>query len=425
MYEELRGKKLLIIGADVGDMEIIRTAHALGVYAICVDWSTGEKRSPAKSIADEAWDMNYRDLDALAERCRREHVDGVMAGYSETRVLLAAQLSLRLGKPFYATEELVKITRDKRSFKSLCAKYGVPVPKEFCATGKLTAEDTAGIRYPVIVKPADYGGRYGITVCGSEEELTAAVEKALSCSESKTVVVEEYVVGSEMCAIYNLSDGEAVLAFVNDKYQVERNGGMTVLCNATIAPSKNLKKYTETVDPYVKAFLKGIGAKNGVAFFQMISGQDGIRVFEMGYRLNGENDQHFIEKFNGIDHMKMLISYSLTGRMGDDIHKNDPAFGAYAAVYLVYSRGGTVGKVSCGVRQGENGVIAVTQKSFPGSVIRDNGTTQQEGVVVKFLAGSMEEVARKMDEIYDSVSIEDTEGQDMRFERLDTRRLFA
>jgi len=30
MYEELKGKKLLIIGADVNDMEIVRTAQAKG-----------------------------------------------------------------------------------------------------------------------------------------------------------------------------------------------------------------------------------------------------------------------------------------------------------------------------------------------------------------------------------------------------------
>lgn len=422
MYEELAGKKLLIIGADVNDMEIVRTAKTMGVRTIACDWNP---QSPAKRIADEAWDENYRDVETLAKRCRREGVDGVMAGYSETRVLLAARLCELLGKPFHATERLIEITRDKRSFKELCLKYGVPVPIEYCASGTWNDGDASAVRYPAIVKPADYGGRFGITVCHDASQLSAAVEKALSCSESKSVVVEEYVSGLELSAIYNLSGGDIALACVNDKYQVVENGETTVLCHATVTPSKHLKEYLETVDPAVKAFLRGIGAMNGVVFFQMIVGEHGIRVFEMGYRLNGANDQHVIDHCNGINHMKMLISHSLTGSMGDDIRKNNPAFGEYAASILAYVHGGTVGQLSCSAVPGANGVISVTQKLFPGSVVRDNFSTQQEGFVVKFQASSIEEVASKMDWIQDDWRIDDTDGRNLLFRRFDTRRLFA
>lgn len=424
MYETLKGKKLLIVGADVNDMEIVRTAKAMGICTIVVDWTTDHTKSPAKKIADQAWDMNYRDLDALEARCREEHVDGIMAGYSETRVLLAAQLSQRLGMPFYADERIVALTRDKRSFKAYCDKYGVPIPKEYCRNGTFSEADLEDMPFPVIVKPADYGGHVGITICAEKEALAAAVEKALASSENKTVVIEEYVEGLEMSSIYNMKDGEVSLALVNDKYQVIRDGRTTILCNSTVMPSKHLEEYMDTVDPYIKDFLVGIGAKNGIAFFQMIAGKNGIRVFEMGYRLNGGNDQHTIEKYHGINHMKMLISYSLTGSMGDDLHKNSPYFDEYIGVYLAYVRGGTVGKVSYSIRQGEDDIIAITQKVFPGTVIRDNETTQQEAVVVKFRADSLESVAAKMDAIRADIQIEDDAGEDMLFGAFDSCRLF-
>lgn len=424
MYENLKGKKLLIIGADVNDMEIVRTAKEMGIYTIAVDWTTNHSKSPAKRIADEAWDMNYRDLDSLQKRCEQESVDGIMAGYSETRVLMAAQLSERLGKPFYATDRIVEITRDKRSFKELCKKYNVPIPEEYCTDGTWSKEDIKKLCFPLIVKPADYGGRFGITVCEGISQLDAAVEKALSCSESKRIVIEEYVKGIEMCSIYNLSDGEISLAFVNDKYQVVENGKTTILCHATVTPSKHMQEYMDLVDPYIQDFLRGIGAKNGIAFFQMIAGENGIRVFEMGYRLNGGNDQHTIDKYNHINHMKMLISFSLTGSMGDDIHKNNPYFGEYVAVCLAYVHGGTVGKIESSAKAGENDIIAVTQKIFPGNVIVDNYSTQQEGLVVKFRANSLEEVAKKMDDIQDGNIVENTVGENMLFERFDTNRLF-
>jgi len=424
MYESLVGKKLLVIGADVNDIEIVKTAQSMGVYTITVDWSTDYTKSPAKNISNEAWDMNYRDIEGLAKRCIEEKVDGIMAGYSETRVLLAAKLSEKLGKPFYATEHLVEITRDKRSFKKLCKKYCVPIPKEYCPDGDPRGLDIEHIHYPVIVKPSDYGGRFGITICENSSQMNEAIEKALLCSENKRIVVEEYVEGEEMASIYHLSDGRIELALVNDKYQVIENGKMTTLCHVSITPSKHLKEYKETVDPYIKEFLKEIGAENGIAFFQMIAGSQGIRVFEMGYRLNGGNDQHITEKNNGINHMKMLISYSLTGNMEDDITKNDPEFDEYAVVSLSYVHGGVVGNVNHSLKIGTDDIIAVTQKVFPGNTIADNYTTQQEGMVVKFLAKNLQEAALKIKKIQESIHIEDQNGNSLLFDRFDTNRLF-
>ena len=56
-----------------------------------------------------------------------------------------------------------------------------------------------------------------------------------------------------------------------------------------------------------KKLLKEIGAKDGVANFQFIATENGIKAFEMGYRINGNNDFKVIRKYNDIDFLKMLI----------------------------------------------------------------------------------------------------------------------
>ena len=423
MHENLQGKKLLIVGADVNDIEIVRTAQSMGIYTIAMDWSTDYNKSPAKKIANEAWDMNYRDVDAVAQRCIAEQVDGVMAGYSEMRVLFAAQISKRIHKPFYATEEIIELTRDKLKFKELCLKYGVPVPREFSFDGQISKDDIANLKVPLIVKPADYGGRFGITICETKEKLEAAIEKAKSMSEKKKVVIEEYISGTEMSALYNLSDGEIELALLNDKYQVLHDGVRTVLCNATVVPSKNLDLFYKTVDQPIKRFLRGIGAKNGMAFFQMIVNEKGIYVFEMGYRLNGGNDFHIIEQFNRINHMKMMISYSLSGSMGDDIKKNNPRFEAIIVTLLFYIHAGTVKKIEYNELNSIPEVFSITQKVFPGTVMVDDGTTRQEALVVKFHGKDNKDAIRIIQEVQKCVRIYDDNGNDMLFEPFDARRL--
>lgn len=102
MYEDVRGKKLLILGAYQSEMDIVKVARKMGVYTITTDNHTNWDEAPAKKISDEAWNISWSDMDTLAEMCRLHHVDGVMAGFSERRVGFGAELSEKINTPFYA-----------------------------------------------------------------------------------------------------------------------------------------------------------------------------------------------------------------------------------------------------------------------------------------------------------------------------------
>ena len=61
MYEALKGKKLLIIGSDSGNINIVNAAREMGVYTIAADGISDWSRAPAKRAADEGWDIDYSD----------------------------------------------------------------------------------------------------------------------------------------------------------------------------------------------------------------------------------------------------------------------------------------------------------------------------------------------------------------------------
>ncbi len=78
--DSLAGKKLLILGGAVLHCELINTAKRLGVETYVTDYLPAD-RSPAKQIADHAWDLNITAVDAIVERCREEKIDGVLNLY--------------------------------------------------------------------------------------------------------------------------------------------------------------------------------------------------------------------------------------------------------------------------------------------------------------------------------------------------------
>ena len=419
----LDGKKLLIVSSDGADRALIKVGREMGLYLVCCDRYTDHKVSPAKELADEAWDMDYTQTEEVAKRCREVGIDGVIAGYSENRVEAACEISSAIGRPFYATKEQLDLTRNKVLFKDMCEKYGIPTPRYYKLTVPLVDEEVDAIVFPVIVKPSDNGGRKGITVCYSKEELSAAVNLALEASIYKQVVVEQFLKGTELSAIYTIADGKVSLSCLNDKYISEDPDTKGTLCSFVFTPSKHLKQYCETVDARIKDFLNGIGAKNGVATFQMMAADDGIYVFEMGYRLNGNNDYTVIEQENGLNYCRMLINYSLTGSMGEDLSRDNPFFKQYHGTFVVLLHAGRIARIDCDALSSVKGIDEIYLTKQVGDVVPDRATNVHKSGLIKFSADTLDEAKALVHCIHTNLHIEDEHGRSMLFKEFDTSRM--
>ena len=415
MYEHLKGKKLLIIGSDAGNINIINAAREMGVYTVVTDGIVDRSKAPAKVAADEAWDINYSCIDEIADKCRECGIDGVFAGYSEFRVMAACHIANAIGKPFYANEAQINLTRNKRTFKDECLKYDIPVPKDYCFSYPMSDEDKEKIEYPVIVKPADYAGRKGISVCNCREELDVAVEYAASKSQSSCVIIEDYLDGIEFSSVYTLSNGQISLSCVNEKYITDDQEKKSGLCEFLISPAKSYKRYLNELDNKVRNFIRGIEAKNGVVFFQGMVTEEKMYIFEMGYRLNGNNDYFTIEKFNGINYMKMMIAYSLCGDMCDDLSKDNPEYDKFSCSYLLYAHEGTIGKFEYKAICDHPAVTDIDIDAWEGKEIAEDGSTAQKVMRIKLFANTIDDIIDAVEFIQRNVTVDDTKGNNMLF----------
>lgn len=430
MYEELRGKRLLILGATRNECNIVRAAKEMGVYTITTNYHEDWSDSPAKKESDEAWNISWSDIPALKEKALQNHVDGVLAGCSEFRTNCAIKLSRELGTPFYITDEdQLAITRDKLLFKSICRKYGVPVAKDYFVTAEMLQSDLDAIVYPVIVKPTDNAGSQGVRFCNSKEEIVDCIQYALSFSESKRVVVEEVLKGHEILAYYTIADGEIVFASLCDKYARIEREGFNALPDAYIYPSNRLRYYLENHDKNVKNLLKNMGLRNGVVSLQGFSQPDGsIVFFELGFRLGGTSSFHYTEHFNQVSHLKMLISYSLTGNMHpEELKKEDPTFkGKYGCTFTLLSKDGTIGNLS-GIEEVKAlpNVLNCYFYHRVGTVIKYNGSQFPKTFRAFIVGTTLDEIRDTIKKIQSIVKVDNTDGESMLYENFDVSRLSA
>lgn len=421
MFEDLKGKKLLILGCTTDDCQIVEAAKAMGIYTITTDNHTDWDDAPAKKLSDEAWNISWADIEILKDKALAAHVDGVMAGYSEFRTKCAIQLSKALGTHFYIEDEdQLKVTRDKLLFKSMCRECNVPVAKDFYVTSEMKEEDINAIEYPVIVKPADNAGSRGITFCDSKENIKKSLEYALSFSETKRVVVEEVLKGHEIVAYYTIADGKAAFSSIFDKYARIEREGFNALMDAYVYPSNRINTFLEKHDADVKRFIEKVGLKNGVISLQGFAQPDGsIVFFELGFRLGGTSAFHYTNYFNKVSHMNMMISHSLTGNMhSEELSKEDATFKEnYGCTFTLLSKDGIINK-----QTGEEevkklpNVIHTCFYHKVGTEIINNGSQFSKTFRAYIVGKSLEEIRDTIKIIQKTIVVLDKNGNNMLYD---------
>lgn len=304
-------KKLLILGGISHMIDVVETAKNMGLYTIVTD---NNEASPAKKHADQAFDISTADIDALERMARQEQIDGVLTAFDNINTWNAQLLTGRLGLPFYATKEHLEISANKDRFKDFCRRFDVPVIEQY------EKGDGVPVVYPVIVKPVDsYAGK-GITVCQNEAELFNAVEKARRFSRHGRVLVERFIDtnhGVEM--YYTLQNGEVILSAVTDRFVHNQGHQSPPLPVATIYPSSHLAEFVLKHDANLREMLRGMGLQNGLVLIQSLYEGGEFYIYEMGYRLSGEQHYQVVKRQTDINLLEMMIDFAI----GEDISQYD------------------------------------------------------------------------------------------------------
>lgn len=400
-------KKLLLLGGTVSSNLIVETAKDMGLWVGVTDMNPA---SPAKKIADAAYDVSTVEIDEVIELIRREGIDGIFVAYDDKNTLNAAKVSNRTGLNFYATESQILATRSKDSFKELCRKYGLStVPEYPCSLPE----------FPCVVKPVDSYSAKGVSICLSDVEFEDAVQGALAFSESGQVIVEKYM-DPDSCQCVNIEyamrDGEVRVAAVGDKY-VMSQGSHAPITSAVVYPSSHLEEFLASEDNQkTKEMILSEGLTNGFLYIESFYQNGRFYYYEMGYRLGGGQGSVIAKHENGVDLVEMLIDYALNGRMGtpEQFAMVGPCYSDIGVGLVLYAKPGTIKEISC-FAQEIPGVIRVTLYAEEGGLIEEDlvGTLGQTAARVHFLAASRDEARAKVDSIIKAISMTSENGEEM------------
>ncbi|MFC8518894.1 ATP-grasp domain-containing protein [Streptomyces sp. NPDC057257] len=265
-----------------------------------------------------------RALDDLEAYCRTHRISAVAACW-ELFTPLAAALAARLGLPGN-DPALARAARNKIEMAEAFRAAGVPAPEGAVAADATEAHRVAaeaGLGWPLVVKPAEQGGSWGVSVVSGPEELDEAVAAARRFTRAMPhglplddrVLLQSHVPGAEYSAETVVCEGVAYALPVvakettTGRYRVET--GHT--CPAGLSPELD-----RAVRHTAARAALAVGVRNGIAHTEMKvpPGSGSPVVIETGARLPGDNICEIVEAATGVSEAVAYLQ-AVTGHPPD------------------------------------------------------------------------------------------------------------
>ncbi|MBQ3405709.1 MAG: ATP-grasp domain-containing protein, partial [Lachnospiraceae bacterium] len=205
---------LMILGAGIYQVPLIRKAKELGYHTIVVSYPGPY---PGFAVADEVLYLDTTDSEAILDAARNLNIKGICTTGTDVAMGSIGLVNDTLGLSGISGHA-ARILTDKSVMK-----------KEFAGAGVRTAafekihspeEAVAAFRKigpPCVVKVTDKSGSRGIIRVDSEDEVPVAYTEAMEVTNKDYLLVEKCIIGHEIGIDAFVSGGRPVLLLPHDK----------------------------------------------------------------------------------------------------------------------------------------------------------------------------------------------------------------
>lgn len=188
----MRPKKILVIGAGWEQFELFKEIKAQG-YSIVATHPQSSAESFA--LADSVYVKDSRDVRAHIRIAETHKIDAVVTDNCDYSLYTASVVASKLGLPFTSVKSAL-YSNDKYAQRKACVSSGVLQPEFYCVrTPEESLSAAERIGYPVVIKPVDSRGTFGVTVVYDKDDLAEAYYDAICHSPSLTLICEKYIDG--------------------------------------------------------------------------------------------------------------------------------------------------------------------------------------------------------------------------------------
>lgn len=359
----IAGKRLLILGAGLWQLEYIRHARQLGVETWATDWSAS---AIGRGEADHFEPIDVTNVAETLALARRARVDGVFTA-ADVAVPTAAGVAAELGLPGYSPE-LAAFATNKRLMRERSRAAGICCPEFRCVRSLADARAfAAAAKLPVIVKPVDNCSSRGVRVVRTPADLGPAVEAALEQSRSGEILVEEFLTGTEGSIEALVQDGAVTILGVCDKTKSPLPFRFDLELRY---PGAYDARIARQIEQLAAGIASAFDMREGILHIEFLvpDDRDGVYLIEFAARGCGSKViTHLMPAMTGIDVIGWLVRRALGVR---DDARVAPQRGTHGVLHFLIFPPGLVSTVR-GIEEASAvpGVVDVCVEPGPGDTI--------------------------------------------------------
>ncbi len=298
-------KKLMIMGAGIYQVPLIRRAKEMGIHTIAVS-IPGDY--PGFAQADEVCYINTTDQEAVLQKAREMKIDGIVTVGTDVAVITIGRVCDELGLKGIS-REAARISTDKSLMKECLTGAGVRTAKfvrvrlEEDPLGKI-----GGMEFPLIVKTVDSSGSRGITRVDRPEEILPAVERVKEVTHKDYYLIEEFITGRDFGAQAFVYDGRIRFILPHGNYMFVGDTGVPA---GHYVPYAMSEPALEDLKRQLTGGIRAMGLDNCAVNADLILKDDQTYIVEMTGRGGATGLSELNSIYFGCDMYEQIIRAAL------------------------------------------------------------------------------------------------------------------
>ncbi|WFR69747.1 ATP-grasp domain-containing protein [Staphylococcus saprophyticus] len=307
-------KKVLILGASVLQIPLIKTAKKLNLYVIVVDMN---KDAEGFKYADEKYYISTIDDEKIIDLFNKLKPDGILTAATDLPMRTIAKVGELFNVNTISYNSAINST-DKYKMRNELAKYNVPIPEYYVANTKneyfSSLKKIAGNK---VCKPVDSSGSKGVILIESKEDEEVAFTYAKKYSKSGEILIEEQMVGNEVSVESITINGKTKIIAITDKITT----GAPYFTEMGHSIHSQLPQETKIqIEQVTIQAIEALDIKMGPSHTELIITPDGPKIVEVGARLGGDFiTSHLVKHATGIDLLELHLKQSIGIEIDDGL----------------------------------------------------------------------------------------------------------
>ncbi|UNK19772.1 ATP-grasp domain-containing protein [Paenibacillus sp. N3/727] len=388
-------KKLMVLGAGISQLPLIKTAKKMGLYVIVL---SRQGDYPGFAWADKVYYEDTTDTDKVAEIARLEGIDGICTTGTDVAVKSIGKVVDEIGVSGLNYES-AQLSSNKWEMKQAFMEHGVRTAKFVKVKNKEEAYAAFEVlSLPLIFKAVDSGASKGIVKVTDIEQVDYAYEKVRRDTKLDFFIVEEFIEGTEFGAQAFVYNNEIQFIMPHGDLMFYGDAGVPI---GHYVPYELPDEVGQDLFSQLKQSILALQLNNCAINADFILKDEKVFVLEIGGRAGATCLPELVSTFYGFDYYEQMVRAALHMNPIFSVQSFQPC----ACELLLSDKEGEITELVNGNASHED-IIQISFDYNIGDKINKFrvGTDRIGQIIVK--GGRLDEVMNRLNEVKGNINVQ-------------------